>query len=80
MDLNLPKTDLVYQSAHGSGVCASYCLGVPGSVSFNWREDGSQSGVCVCYRSVFKLKFIKKIQDSLKLTSKRPLLEPTMSI
>ena len=39
------------QAEQGYGRCASLCLGIPGSVSFNWKVQGSV-GHCQCKRMV----------------------------
>ena len=69
IDLPLSNSDLGYQSEDRSGYCASYCLGIAGSVSFNWYQEGPV-GRCKCLRSVSKLTHIK---DLTVLTLKRPL-------
>ena len=69
IDLPLSRSDLGYQSEDRSGYCASYCLGIAGSVSFNWYQEGTV-GQCKCLRSISKLTHIK---DLTVLTSKRLL-------
>ena len=39
------------QAEQGYGRCASLCLGIPGSVSFDWKVQGS-TGHCQCKRKV----------------------------
>ena len=43
-----------YQSPEGYGRCASMCIGIEGSIAFNWRNRGTADADCECLRKVLK--------------------------
>ena len=57
--------DATLQTDEGYGRCASWCIGTPGAISFNWSVRGSE-GYCGCYRNVF-VELIESITLTVKL-------------
>ena len=49
-----------YQSAEGYGQCASWCIGTPDVVSFNWILYPNGAVTCQCLRKVFDRRFFLK--------------------
>ena len=45
------ENDATLQTKEGYGRCASWCIGTPGAVSFNWSVTGTR-GQCECLRNV----------------------------
>ena len=48
-----------YQSEEGYGKCASWCIGHPGGVAFNWILYPNGAVTCQCLRKVSDRRIYK---------------------
>jgi len=54
-----------YQSAEGYGQCASWCIGTPGVVSFNWILYPNGAITCECLRKVSERRILKSVAKTI---------------